>query len=358
MVNDSRSINSQLAKLEKGGKVYLPVGQYEVDEPILIDTPCIKLEGEVWNYSSDPNGVFESKYGTKLRLSRNDIPAVYISRDNILGGNIVKDIGVQGNIVGMDTRGMFDFSAPAASAAVCFDSKRVDQGEFSKISCCGLASAVSVTGTAEIDACTFEKINADGCCIGFYFAPRASYYAMFRNCVVADTPSYGFFVNGENAYMHSLDISDMTFVRNGGAFPEDNPYPRAALCFYKVSKCAVRNNIFDASGTFWYYDDDATSNSQRSPSTQPTPSLFIVGNKNRIIGNTVVNGAADAIVIKGDNNIIMNNIVDRNIVIQGNNNIIAGNVFTSEDARVIVSKGSIGNEFINISENKLKYMED
>ncbi len=358
MANDTSLINLELHRLVNGGRVYLPVGQYNVNEPVLIDTPCTKLEGEVWNYPSDPNGVFESKYGTKLRLSGNGIPAIYISRDNVLGGNIVKEIGIQGNIAGMDTRSMFDYANPAVAAGICFDSKRVDQSEFSKISCCGLASAISVTGTAEIDACTFEKINADGCCIGVYFAPRASYYAMFKSCVVADTPSYGFFASGENANMHSLEISDMKFVRNGGAFPEDNPYPRAALCFYKVSKCCVKNNLFDAAGTFWYYDDDATSNSQRKPFVQPTPSLYIEGDKNRIVGNTVLNGAADAIVIKGDGNIVINNIVDRNIIIQGNNNIVANNIFTAADARIIICKGSLGNELVNVSENRIEYRED
>ncbi len=52
-------IQSKLNELPCGGKVYLPVGQYDISEPVVIDTPCIKLEGEVWNYSSDPNGVFD-----------------------------------------------------------------------------------------------------------------------------------------------------------------------------------------------------------------------------------------------------------------------------------------------------------
>lgn len=349
----STELNLGLAKLTNGGRLYLPVGKYDIDEPIVIDTPCIKLEGEVWNYSSDPNGVFESKYGTKLRLTRKDIPAIFMSRENVLGGNIIKDIGIQGDIVGMDTRGMFNYENPAASAGICFDAKRVDQGEVSKISCCGLAAAVVATGTSEIDACTFEKINADGCCIGIYFAPRASYYAMFRHCIVADTPSYGFFVNGEKAYMHSLDISDMRFVRNGGAFPEDNPYPKAAFCFYKVSKCALRDNVFDAAGTFWYYESNAKSNNERQPSTNSIPALYVEGNKNRIIGNVFSNSSSDSIVIKGNSNIVMNNIVDNNIVIDGSGNIISNSIFTNENAKVILSAESKDNEFIGIPENRI-----
>lgn len=348
-------INEELLKLTNGGKVYLPTGQYDIEEPIVVDMPCVKIEGDVWCCNTDPNGVFECDYGTKLRLKRNDIPAIYVSKENVLCGNVIKDIGIQGNIVGMDTRGMFDFSNPSASAGICFDGKRVDQAEVSKVSCCGLGSAICVTGTAEIDGCTFEKINTDGCCIGIYFAPGASFYPMFRNCIAADNPWYGFFANGEGIEMHNLDINDFKFVRNGGAFPKEFPYPKAAVCFYKVSNCSVRNNTFDLAGVFWYYDDDATENNQRQPSVQPTPGLWIEGDGNRIVGNTFSNSSSDSIVINGNDNIIMNNILDSNIIINGNNNVIANNIFTTKDAMIIVLANSKNNEFIGIPEERIVY---
>ncbi len=294
-------------------------------------------------------------YGTKLKLKSNDIPAILVSKENVLGGNVIKDIGIQGNIVGMDTRGLFDFNNPAACSGVCFDSKRVDQAEISKISCCGLGSAICVTGTAEIDGCTFEKINTDGCCIGFYFAPGASYYPIFRNCIAADNPWYGFFVSGENGPVYNLDINDFKFVRNGGAFPENIRYPKAAVCLYKVNNCSVRNNTFDLAGTFWYFDEDATENTQKQPSTQPSSALWIEGNKNRIIGNTISRSASHSIVIKGDENILLNNIVDKDIIIDGNNNVVSGTVFTSPDAKVIVCKASKGTTFVSVPEDRIIY---
>ena len=348
-------INEIIKKLTNGGKVYLPAQKYEIDSPVIIDTPCIKLEGEVWNYSSDPNGVFESPYGTKLKLIRDDIPAICVSKKNVLGGNIIKDIGIQGNIEGMDTRGLFDFDNPVASAGICFDGKRVDQAEVSKVSCCGLASAICVTGTAEIDGCTFEKINTDGCCIGIYFAPGASYYPMFRNCIAADNPWYGFFASGEDIPMYYLDVDGFNFVRNGGGFPEKFPYPKAAACFYKVSYSSVRNCIFDLPGVFWYYENCATSNEQRQVSSNPVPALYIEGDNNKIIGNIFTNSTADSIVVNGNNNIILNNILDSNIVVKGNGNTLISNVFTSEKGKVIVEKGSSDNEFVNIHENKIVY---
>ena len=106
-------------------------------------------------------------------------------------------------------------------------------------------------------------------------------------------------------------------MRNGGAFPDEFPYPKAAVCFYKVTNCSVRNNTFDLAGVFWYYDDDATENSQRQPSSQPTTALWIDGDSN--------------------------------------NNVITNNIFTTKDARVIVSINSKDNEFIGIPEERIIY---
>lgn len=308
-----------------------------MEQPLIVDIPCIKIEGEVWNYPSDPNGVFESPYGTKLKLKKNGIPAVSVGEQMVLGGNVIKDLGIQGDIIGMDTRGLFDYQNPSASAGLYFGGTRVDQAEFSKLSMCGLAAAISVADNAEIDGCTFEKINTDGCCIGFYFSPRASYYPMFRHCIAADTPSYGFFVNGKGASMHHLDIYGCMFVRNGGAFPDNNPYPPAAVCFYKVSNCSIRDCTFDGTGTFWYYSPDAKKNSKRVASKQATPCIYIKGNGNRITGNLFTKCASHAIVIHGDNNIIMNNIMDGNIIIRGKKNQLINNVFTN-DAKVIMEE--------------------
>lgn len=348
----SSEISRQLTALEKGGKVYLPAGEYDVTEPIIMDIPCQKIEGEVWNYSSDPNGVFESRYGTKLRLRRNDIPAIDIAPQQVLGGNVIKDIGIQGNITGMDTRGLFDFSNPAANSGLYFGGQRIDQAEFSKISFCGLASAVCAAGDAEIDGCTFEKINTDGCCIGFYFAPRAAYYPMFRYCIAADNPSYGFFADGRGRSMHNLDISEMRFVRNGGAFPEDD-LPHAAVCLLGINKSAVRDSLIDDAGTFWYYDPDATRNNQRQPSYQKTISLYVEGNDNRITGNTITNSSSDAIVIKGNNNVLIGNIVDTDIVVEGNGNILSANVLTKPESRIILKGTCEGTQIFGIEEDRI-----
>jgi len=353
MKKNSAGINGEIGKLSMGGTVYLPVGTYDIHESVLIDTPCIKLEGEVWNYSADPNGVFESEYGTKLRMQRNDIPAVYVGRDQVLGGIIIKDIGIQGNIKGMDTRGLFDSQNPSASAGVCLDSRRVDQAEFSKLSFCGVASAICAINKARIDGCLFEKLNTDGCCVGIYFAPEASYYTTFRACIVADTPAYGFFAQGENAIIFNTRICNSHFVRNGGAFLDNHPWPKAVVCLYHVSESIVNDNIFDYPGVFWYYPEDATDNRQKTVLKHPIPAIWVEGDKNRIIGNIFTHSSEKTMVVKGSGNIIMNNIIDSDIYIEGEHNIVANNIFSNSEAKIILGKGSENTELINVPEERI-----
>ena len=99
-------------KKEKGGAIFLPVGEYPVESPVLMDSPSTRLCGEVWAYNLDPNGVFETRYGSKLRLVGKDHAAISIGSRGLPAGCMVSDIGMQGDIVGMDTRDMFDPAHP------------------------------------------------------------------------------------------------------------------------------------------------------------------------------------------------------------------------------------------------------
>ncbi len=336
MIKNGKDIQEALDAISMtGGKVHLGAGSYELDSTIVVDTPSSRLEGDVWAYNLDPNGVFETPYGTKLRLLGRDFPAISVGENNVPAGAMVCDIGIQGDIKGMDTRPLLDISNPSHSAGIYFGSNRVDQGQFSKISCCGLAVAVSAADNAELDACSFEKINMDGCCIGVYFAPRASYYAHFRQCVVADTPSYGFFFDGTNSKIHNVDITDIHFVRNCGASPIKDEEP-CAVYFKNISSCIFRDNLVDFAGVFWYYDDDATSNEQRQVSKNTAIGLKVIGNKNRILGNTFMHSSRESIVIEGDENILMSNIVDGDVIISGEGNVVNGLVFTKPSARLIL----------------------
>ncbi|MBQ9071026.1 MAG: hypothetical protein IJY23_06760 [Clostridia bacterium] len=330
-------IQSELdAHAARGGLIQLDSGRYDVEKSIILDTSSLSLSGGVWACNVDPNGVFESKFGTKLRLHGNDYPALLIGKSRDVSGTIVRDLGVQGDIAGMDTRPLVDFDAPEKAAGICLDSVRTDQCAFSKLSFCGLANAVTATGNSEIDACIFENINTDGCGNGFWFSPRASYYARVRSCIMGDNPYYAFYLGGEGKFIHNLEILDSHFVRNGGAFTDADGRLPAAVFFDHVSKCAITHCIFDAPGVLWYYDDDAKKNDERQISKRKTPALRIIGNENRIRDNTFLNSSDDSIRIEGNKNVLIGNIADGNVRISGEGNTVATLVFTKPDARLIL----------------------
>ena len=321
----------------RGGVVNLVDGRYDVEKTIIFDTSSLCLSGGVWACNTDPNGVFETAFGTKIRLRGTDYPAIRVGKErDPISGAIIRDLGVQGDIVGMDTREIVDFNDPTASAGLCLDSVRTDQCAFSKLSFCGLANAVAAVGNAEIDACIFENINTDGCGNGFWFSPRASYYARFRSCIIADNPYYGFYLGAEGKRIHNLEILDSHFVRNGGAFAEGDGHLPAVVLFDGASRCAITHCIFDAPGVFWYYDKDAKANEERRPSKRKTTALYVRGNENRIRDNTFLNSSADSIVIEGNGNILIGNIADGNVRISGKGNTVATLIFTKPDSRLIL----------------------
>lgn len=321
----------------RGGRLDLPSARYDVTRTTVLDTSSLCLSGGVWACNTDPNGVFESKFGTKIRMHGRDYPALRVgSTCDPVSGAIVRDLGIQGDIRGMDTRPLVDFSAPEKAAGLCLDAVRTDQCAFTKLSLCGLANGIAATGNAEIDACIFEEINADGCGNAIWFAPRASFYARIRSCILADTPYYGFYLGGKGHSIHTLEILDSHFVRNGGCFVDGDGHTPAAVFFDHASKCAITHCIIDDPGLFWYYDDSATQNRERQPSRRKTVGLHIVGNENRIRDNTFLHSSDDSIRIEGNGNVLLSNIVDGNVRISGEGNTVATLVFTKPDARLIL----------------------
>jgi hypothetical protein len=327
-------------KSRQGGKVFLRAGEYQIASPVIVDVSSFTLEGESWACNVDPNGVFESPFGTKLKLKGRDIPSIKVGNDNVLSGTVIKNIGIQGDITGMDTRELLSVDNMGASAGIFIGDIRIDQVEISKISCCGLGAAICAMGNCFIDACTFEKINTDGCCIGVYFAPKISVYTRFRQFVVADTPSYGFFFDGTDKRIYGADIRDMLLVRNCGSSPLGG-VEAAAVYLKNVTCCIFSDNLIDAPGTFWFYPADATKNSDRQIHNNKAVGLIVEGTGNKIFNNTIVNSSAESMIIRGDNNILMNNVVDGEVIISGNNNVIRNLVFTSEKGKLILKGESV-----------------
>ncbi len=321
----------------RGGRMELECGRYDITRPIVLDIPSTCLSGGVWACNTDPNGVFESGFGTKVRMHGADYPAFLIGRHcDPVSGSVLRDFGIQGDIKGMDTRPLVDFGAPEKAAGICLNAVRTDQCAFTKIAFCGLANAVAATGDAEIDACIFEELNTDGCGNGIWFAPRDSYYARVRSCIFADNPYYGFYAGGEGKHIHNLEILDSHFVRNGGAFTEDDEQLPAAVFFDHITGCAITHCIFDAPGTFWYYAENASRNDERQPIKRSTTALRIIGHENRIRDNTFRNSSGDSVSIQGDGNILIGNIADGDVRISGRGNVVSTLVFTKPEARLIL----------------------
>ena len=336
----------------RGGRLTLPCDRYTVDSTLLVDTPSLCFGGEVWSYSADPNGVFVSDFGTQLRLKENDYPILRIGQSRTLGGTVVRDLGFAGNIVGMDTRPLARPVDPTVAAGLVLDAVRTDQCEFSKLSFAGLAVGVCAMGQAEIDACIFEKINVDGCACGIVFMPRASYYAHFRDCIAADNPYYGFYADGRGRSIHNLSLRGTHFVRCGGAFTETK-LP-AAVLWQEIHRSAVEHCLIDDAGTFWYYAPDATQNRERQPSHRKTVGLWVIGNENRIVGNTVTHSPDDSIRIEGRGNVLLGNIVDGNIRLRGEGNTVVNAVFTRPESRLILEDSAAATTTVTgVSEDRI-----
>ena len=333
------TIRQKLRALEAhGGRLTLPCGAHDIHDTITVDASGVCLAGEVWACNTDPNGVFETQHGAKIRMRGRGFAAITVGgHTDPISGAEVCSLGIQGDIEGMDVRPYMDFAHPERMSGLCLQSVRTDQCDFRQLSFCGLASGVCVTGQAEVDACLFEHLNADGCGCGIWFAPRASYYTRFRSCIVGDNPFYGFYACGKGKSMHNLMVQDMIFARNGGCFKDGDGLIHAAVLLDHVNNSAVERCLIDDPGTFWYYDRDATVNDQRQPSHRRTAALHVIGSGNRLRDNTVLHASAEAVIIEGDRNVLTGTIADGDMRISGSGNVVTNLIFTRPEARLILT---------------------
>ncbi len=347
MKSSEFDFSNALEKLgPRGGRIHLDPVQYDLTAPWEIDQPCVCLQGDVWAYSSDPNGVFESRCGTQLRLRGQSFPALSIGVTHTAEGCVIRDIGIQGDIAGMDTRPLLDSEHPLASSGLTLSGTRVDQAEFSKLSMCGLQCGVCACGNAEVDACLFERINEAGCALGAYLAKSAAYNVRFHEWVAADNPFYGLYVNGKERQNRRMEISKIQFIRTGGAFHDDDGLIHAAVCLESVDTCIFRDNLIDDAGVFWYFSPDATENSAHQTVVYPTASLYIHGNENLISNNVISCSHAESVIIRGNQNILINNVADHDVIVEGSGNTVNGLFFTTAEAKLII-RGE-GNQFQGI----------
>lgn len=340
-----KNVIKAVQKAKAGKKVYLPSNEYLLKSPIKIDK-AINLQGEFRYYPNDPNGVFENVGGAKLKTEGN-FNAVEISTD-LIGGILISEIGVQGNIYGMDTRNSFD--EKDISSGISIIKGRIDQGNFNRISVTGKPSAISILKGGEIDATLFQNVNTDGCAVGVYFCPEHTYYARFDSCVIADTPDCGFYAKS-NGSSHDLSITNCYFVRNAGQAKFSNN----AVYISGINSVNFTNNVIDDTGTFWYYHPTAKSNGDKTEIKENATSLYINGNKCIISNNQIVGGTGNAVILEGDDNLISSGIYDKNIIISGNNNTVNG-VKLLNGAKLIL-KDAINTQIYGVDEKDVIYKQ-
>ncbi len=96
-----------------------------------------------------------------------------------------------------------------------------------------------------------------------------------------------------------------------------------------------RAPVHDA-GVFWLFAPDASSNSAYETRVFPTVSLYVHGDENVLADNVISCSHAASVVMKGDRNALLNNIVDSDVIVDGSGNTISCLAFTTPEARLIL----------------------
>lgn len=201
-------------------------------------------------------------------------PALSVGYIRVVGGTVIQNIGVQGDLDGMDTRTLYNPFCPSSASGLHFGGSRVDQGEFSKLSFCGLGVGICVDGNSDV-----------------------------RNC---------------------------------GSMPQGNDETAAAVYIRNVTAATVRECMIDYAGIFWYLAPDATQTRQRDKYKERTVGIRIASDSYRILDN-IINHSSDAsISVKENQNILNGNIVDGDVVIEGLGNTVSNLIFSQENSKLIL----------------------
>ena len=155
-----------------GGKVVIPKGIYAITQQIVIPSRNLNIEGAVWNYPQDPNGVHPSNTGTKLSLLTNTIESVFKTNSD-MSGMRMSQLGFQGltttwDYDNADGNGVDYYYDPEniKNVGLFIGSGRFDQVSLHRLSFCGCS--VGILAKYTIDANVWSEINTDGCDFGIF----------------------------------------------------------------------------------------------------------------------------------------------------------------------------------------------
>lgn len=328
----------------RGGKIRVPNGTYIISNPIYLIQKNIHIEGDIWNYANDPNGVWESNNGTKLKATRQDMPIMALTGSSNLSGGRIAQVGFQGIVANSNTRDLFSISNAGNDCGISMPTARIDQFELYRVAFCGLASGISVTG-GSIDACIFDRVNTDGCNVGIYFHPSNTYYAKIKDSIIADCPAQGIHI-GKSAIdphdLQMLNLDGLVLVRNCGAMTDEQlaESEAASALIKNVRFSIIRNCEIDNTGVWWEYFSNADRS--RTIHTMIATGLILEGYYNQVINNRINGATGYSLDLRGNNNIVSNNqlYADDSVMITGNNNKIKDCDITSKSAYSIEVSGN------------------
>ena len=328
-------IGPALSARTGGGKVVIPKGIYGITEQIIIPGRNLNIEGAVWNYPQDPNGVHPSNTGTKLALLTNEIESVFKTQSD-MSGMRMSQLGFQGlttvwDYEDADGNGADYYFDPndIKNVGLYIGSGRFDQVSLHRLSFCGLA--VGILAKYTIDANVWSEINTDGCDYGILVDYSTCHHPKLLNNIVSDCVASGILYKtsaGQNSYGAVIDGN--VLVRNASYLTPAQisaGYPQASLVLIGHRFASVINNTIVLSGVY-----KRQAGGENYTAYEGGIGLYFTGDHSVIRGNKIVWSTSKAATISGNYNTISGNVIEDEhdgVSVSGNYNSITGNVFDS-----------------------------
>ncbi len=211
-----------MAALRAGG-VVLGSNKYIISTPININSDGIKLHGDVYANSIDPDGLAPATFGTNLSLSTTNSKMVGVYFDGTrMGGTGAKNLAISGGLV--DNRFIFTAAPQVTYVNRATDTTSnvgmyirggCDQGTWEECSINNMGIGIYMRPWSDqsnfIDTCIFRHINTDGC--GYGIVCTQAVFTRITDCVCSDQYYAGVvMLNGRGS-----SLTNCTIVRCGGA---------------------------------------------------------------------------------------------------------------------------------------------
>ena len=350
-IDDTAGLYYATFKLTHGGLIQIPTGKYRLDGALYIQNHGQKFKGSSWGYAGEPNGVFPVEYGSQLRFKNNETSCFIIN--TVKNGLEFCDFAIQGNAIDSNTSGLLDFSKPYKHAGFFLQSGRTDQTYIHHVNCTGLACGLYANPEMNIDACTFDWINADGCNVGMFIKSNNMYYTAIKNCILSDCPAQGLIIDSSSGINH-IQLERIILVRNCGAMTSEQKtiYKPCGAYINGLNQSTLNGIEINDAGlwTEYFTNEDNTKTVHYEAEAV---GLYFNGNENSIINLKIKNSASHAMLLYGEHNKITNSVLwgSSRTKVFGSNNTFVNCQFDSNESESLEIIGN-NNVFMGIDTSK------